>query len=169
MRIGVPKEIKIHEYRVGLVPAAVRELTAGGHQVLVQSGAGGGIDCSDEDYRSAGAGIAPDNLTVHVTNEGYVPWDLAPGAQLLLHLRWARRSESLTSTATAPAPAIRSLGHADIHVPGVVQPEGEGWRLEVTAELIGQSWAQDLGTKAHDTLRLTPDAVVGLGGLTQVR
>jgi len=59
MKIGVPKEIKIHEYRVGLVPAAVRELTGGGHQVLVQSGAGAGIDCSDEDYRNAGARIAP--------------------------------------------------------------------------------------------------------------
>jgi len=59
MKIGVPKEIKIHEYRVGLVPAAVRELTAGGHQVLVQTGAGAGIDCSDEDYRNAGAQIAP--------------------------------------------------------------------------------------------------------------
>ena len=59
MKIGVPKEIKVHEYRVGLVPAAVRELTGGGHQVLVQSGAGAGIDCSDEDYRNAGARIAP--------------------------------------------------------------------------------------------------------------
>jgi alanine dehydrogenase len=59
MKIGVPKEIKIHEYRVGLVPAAVRELTASGHQVVVQTGAGGGIDCSDEDYRAAGARIAP--------------------------------------------------------------------------------------------------------------
>jgi alanine dehydrogenase len=59
MKIGVPKEIKIHEYRVGLVPAAVRELTAGDHQVLVQTGAGAGIDCSDEDYRNAGARIAP--------------------------------------------------------------------------------------------------------------
>jgi len=58
MRIGVPKEIKIHEYRVGLVPAAVRELTSGGHQMLVQTGAGAGIDCSDEDYRNAGATIA---------------------------------------------------------------------------------------------------------------
>jgi len=58
MKIGVPREIKIHEYRVGLVPAAVRELTSGGHQVLVQTGAGAGIDCSDEDYRSAGATIA---------------------------------------------------------------------------------------------------------------
>ena len=60
MRIGVPNEIKVHEYRVGLVPAAVRELTAAGHEVLVQSGAGAGIDCSDEDYRSAGARIAAD-------------------------------------------------------------------------------------------------------------
>ena len=59
MRIGVPKEIKVHEYRVGLVPAAVRELIASGHDVLVQSGAGAGIDCSDEDYRNAGGRIAP--------------------------------------------------------------------------------------------------------------
>jgi len=59
MRIGVPKEIKVHEYRVGLVPAAVRELVASGHEVLVQSGAGAGIDFSDDDYRNAGATIAP--------------------------------------------------------------------------------------------------------------
>ena len=58
MRIGVPKEIKVHEYRVGLVPAAVRELVASGHEVLVQSGAGAGIDCSDDNYRTAGASIA---------------------------------------------------------------------------------------------------------------
>jgi len=58
MRIGVPKEIKVHEYRVGLVPAAVRELTAAGHDVQIQSDAGIGIGCSDEDYRSAGARIA---------------------------------------------------------------------------------------------------------------
>jgi alanine dehydrogenase len=58
MRIGVPREIKVHEYRVGLVPAAVRELTTAGHEVLVQSGAGAGIGCGDEDYRSAGAKIA---------------------------------------------------------------------------------------------------------------
>ena len=59
MRIGVPTEIKVHEYRVGLVPAAVRELVAAGHEVAVQSGAGRGIGCSDEDYRAAGARIAP--------------------------------------------------------------------------------------------------------------
>ncbi len=60
MRIGVPTEIKVHEYRVGLIPAAVRELVASGHEVAVQTGAGRGIGCSDEDYRAAGARIAPD-------------------------------------------------------------------------------------------------------------
>ena len=114
------------------------------------------------------AGISPDGLTIHVTNLGFVPWDLAPGAQLFFHLRWARRAESETSTAAVPAPAIRSLAAADIHLPGVVQPEGDGWRLEVTAELTGQAWAEDLGAKARDTLRLTsPDAIVGNAGPTQ--
>lgn len=64
MHIGVPKEIKIHEYRVGLTPASVRELTAHGHSVLVQSGAGAAIGLSDEDYRAAGATLAPDAAAV---------------------------------------------------------------------------------------------------------
>ena len=55
MRIGLPKEIKNHEYRVGLTPASVRELTANGHQVLVQSGAGAAIGLTDEQYSAAGA------------------------------------------------------------------------------------------------------------------
>ncbi|HEY6454197.1 MAG TPA: alanine dehydrogenase [Steroidobacteraceae bacterium] len=64
MRIGVPTEIKIQEYRVGLVPAAVRELTSAGHSVMVQSGAGAGAGCSDEDYRSAGATLVADAAAV---------------------------------------------------------------------------------------------------------
>jgi len=58
MRIGVPKEIKVHEYRVGLVPAGVRELTAAGHDVLIESGAGNGIGVDDEQFRGVGASIA---------------------------------------------------------------------------------------------------------------
>jgi alanine dehydrogenase len=58
MRIGVPREIKVHEYRVGLVPAGVRELTAAGHEVIIESGAGDGIGLSDAQYRAAGAAIA---------------------------------------------------------------------------------------------------------------
>ena len=55
MLIGVPKEIKVREYRVGLVPASVRELAAHGHKIIVEAGAGEGIGVTDEDYRSSGA------------------------------------------------------------------------------------------------------------------
>ncbi|MHB1197987.1 MAG: alanine dehydrogenase [Polaromonas sp.] len=55
MRIGVPKEIKNHEYRVGLTPASVRELVAHGHQVLVQQDAGSAIGLDDAQYQAAGA------------------------------------------------------------------------------------------------------------------
>ena len=58
MRVGVPREIKVHEYRVGLVPAGVRELTTAGHEVLVESGAGTGIGVDDAQFRAAGAAIA---------------------------------------------------------------------------------------------------------------
>ncbi len=58
MRVGVPSEIKVHEYRVGLTPGAVREYVAHGHQVVVQSSAGAGIMASDDAYRAAGAEIA---------------------------------------------------------------------------------------------------------------
>ncbi len=57
MRIGVPKEIKTHEYRVGLTPSAVRELVRHGHEVMVQTKAGFEIDLDDETYRAAGAEI----------------------------------------------------------------------------------------------------------------
>jgi alanine dehydrogenase len=59
MKIGVPKEIKNHEYRVGLVPHSVAELTHLGHQVFVETQAGAGIGFSDEDYIAAGAAILP--------------------------------------------------------------------------------------------------------------
>jgi alanine dehydrogenase len=59
MRIGVPTEIKANEFRVGLVPGSVRELTAKGHEVIVQSGAGNGIHADDATYAKAGARIVP--------------------------------------------------------------------------------------------------------------
>jgi alanine dehydrogenase len=69
MQIGVPKEIKIHEYRVGLVPAGVRELVDAGHQVLVQTGAGAGIGFDDTHYRAAGAQIAQSAADVFATSD----------------------------------------------------------------------------------------------------
>ncbi len=59
MRIGVPKEIKNHEYRVGLTPAATRELIARGHAVFIETMAGDAIGLSDEHYRRVGATILP--------------------------------------------------------------------------------------------------------------
>ena len=57
MLIGVPKEIKIHESRVGLTPTAVRELVANGHHVMVETNAGIQIDLGDDKYLAAGAEI----------------------------------------------------------------------------------------------------------------
>ncbi len=69
MLIGVPKEIKNHEYRVGLVPFAVRELVHNGHKVVVQSQAGAGIGISDDDYRAAGASIEDSAEAIFATAE----------------------------------------------------------------------------------------------------
>jgi alanine dehydrogenase len=60
MLVGVPKEIKNNEFRIGLTPASVREVVAHGHEVLVETQAGIGIGMRDEDYIAAGASIAPD-------------------------------------------------------------------------------------------------------------
>ncbi len=69
MIVGVLKEIKNHEYRVGLTPASVRELTGHGHRVLVETGAGDAIGLMNEQYVSAGAEISPDAATIFATCE----------------------------------------------------------------------------------------------------
>src|SRR5574338_1225529 len=69
MRIGVPKEIKVHEYRVGLTPASVAELIAHGHEVIVEAGAGKGIDCPDSAYEKAGATILPTEADVFKSSD----------------------------------------------------------------------------------------------------
>jgi alanine dehydrogenase len=59
MRIGVPTEVKNHEYRVAITPAGVHELTGRGHHVAVQAGAGAGSAITDDEYRAAGAELVP--------------------------------------------------------------------------------------------------------------
>lgn len=97
MRIGVPTEIKLHEYRVGLTPDAVREFVGAGHEVIVQSGAGAGINATDEVYRLAGAVIAASaaeifancQLIVKVKEPQRSEWSLLREGQILfayLHL-----------------------------------------------------------------------------------
>lgn len=69
MRIGVPKEIKPQEYRVGLTPAGVRELVQAGHQVLVESQAGSAIGFTDDFYQHAGATVMPEAADVFARAE----------------------------------------------------------------------------------------------------
>jgi alanine dehydrogenase len=64
MRIGVPKEIKTQEFRVGMTPGVVRSLVLAGHTVVVEAGAGAGVGLSDAEYETAGAFIAPDAAAV---------------------------------------------------------------------------------------------------------
>src|SRR4029450_2759273 len=64
MRIGVPKEIKVHEYRVGLTPSSVAELTRRGHSVIVETRAGAGIGFRDQDYERVGGRVAKDAADV---------------------------------------------------------------------------------------------------------
>ncbi|HEX5608602.1 MAG TPA: alanine dehydrogenase [Solirubrobacterales bacterium] len=69
MRVGVPTEIKVDEYRVAMTPAGVRELTARGHEVLVQAGAGDGSAFADAEYEAQGARILPDAAAVFAEAE----------------------------------------------------------------------------------------------------
>jgi alanine dehydrogenase len=69
MRIGVPKEIKNNEYRVGLTPASVAELVGAGHELFVETRAGEDIDCPDSAYEKAGATILPDEPAVFKSSD----------------------------------------------------------------------------------------------------
>lgn len=69
MLVGVPREIKVHEYRVGLTPESAREYIAAGHQVMLESGAGLGISKTDDDYRAIGAQIVDTAEEVFATAE----------------------------------------------------------------------------------------------------
>ena len=64
MRVGVPKEIKPNEHRIGLTPTAVREYAARGHEVLIEKGAGLGAGFADDAYEACGAKIVPDAAAV---------------------------------------------------------------------------------------------------------
>jgi alanine dehydrogenase len=69
MRVGVPRELKDNEYRVAITPAGVRELVVGGHNVLIEQGAGTGSSISDEEFERAGAKIVPDADSVFAESD----------------------------------------------------------------------------------------------------
>lgn len=115
MLVGVPTEIKNHEYRVGLTPAGVRELASHGHQVLVQRGAGQAIGLSDADYEAAGAQLAEDAATVFARAEMIVkvkepqPAECAmlrPGQVLFTYLHLAPDPAQATALLASGCTAI---------------------------------------------------------------
>jgi alanine dehydrogenase len=128
MKIGVPKEIKIHEYRVGLVPAGVRELVDSGHQVLVQSGAGAGIGFEDSHYQAAGASVArrakevfeASDLIVKVKEPQLSECKLLSKGQTLftyLHLAADRRQAQALIASGATAIAYETVTASDGSLP----------------------------------------------------
>ena len=115
MRVGVPKEIKTHEYRVGLTPAAVREYLHAGHTVVVETGAGAGIGASDEVYRTAGAGIAASageifanaDMIVKVKEPQPGEWgQLRPGQILFTYLHLAADPEQARGLVASGCTAV---------------------------------------------------------------
>lgn len=115
MRIGVPKEVKIHEYRVGLVPGSVRELVLHGHELLVETGAGAAIGFPDEAYAAAGARVVPDAASVFAEAELVVkvkepqPYEwarLRPGQVLFTYLHLAPDLEQTKGLMESGATAI---------------------------------------------------------------
>jgi alanine dehydrogenase len=143
MRIGVPSEIKVHEYRVGLMPAAVRELVSDGHQLSVQSGAGNGVGCSDEDYRAAGAQILADAPAVFAASELIVKVKepqaaecamLRPGQVLFTYLHLAADR--------AQAEALMKSGAVAIAYETVTAPDGSLPLLVPMSEVAGRMSVQ---------------------------
>jgi len=143
MKIGVPKEIKLHEYRVALVPAGVRELTLSGHTVLVQRGAGTGIGFEDAAYESAGAAIvetaedvfAAADIIVKVKEPQPEECRMLRGGQLLftfLHL----------APDPAQAAALVASGCTAIAYETVTGPDGTLPLLAPMSEVAGRMAAQ---------------------------
>jgi alanine dehydrogenase len=176
MRIGVPKEIKNHEYRVGLVPAGVRELVADGHEVLIQSTAGAGIGVEDAAYQAVGAKIvgtaaeifANADLVVKVKEPQLVECKmLRRGQTLFTYLHLAADAEQ--------AKALMASGATAIAYETVTSPDGSLPLLTPMSEVAGRMSIQvgaaslqkangGLGVLLGGVPGVTPANVVVLGG-----
>jgi alanine dehydrogenase len=139
MRVGVPREIKPDEYRVGLTPTAVREYVSHGHEVLVEMGAGQGAGYADELYVRAGANLVPDAETLFAQ------------AQMIVKVKepqapeWARLTDKhilFTYLHLAPDPAqtegLLQSGCAAIAYETVTDPQGGLPLLAPMSEVAGR-------------------------------
>lgn len=176
MKIGVPKEIKVHEYRVGLTPASVRELVGGGHEVVVQTQAGVGIGCPDEDYVAAGAQILPTaqavfgaaDLIVKVKEPQLTECAMLRPAQMLftyLHLAADKPQAEALMSSGAHAFAYETLEGPDETLP-LLTPMSEvagRMSIQVGASLL-QKNAGGLGVLLGGVPGTSPAQVLIIGG-----
>ena len=166
MRVGVPKEIKVHEYRVGLTPGSVRELVAHGHEVLVETGAGAAIGFPDKAYSAAGARIAADaaqvfaeaELIVKVKEPQPAEWArLRPGQVLFTYLHLAPDPEQTHG--------LMQSGASAVAYETVTEPEGGLPLLRPMSEVAGRM-APQVGARCLE--KEAGGAGVLLGGVPGV-
>ena len=168
MRVGVPREIKPDEYRVGLTPTAVREYVAHGHEVVVEMGAGDGAGYSDALYKRAGATVLPGAEDVFASAELIVKVKEPQAPE------WARlnsRHILFTYLHLAPDPAqadgLLASGCAAIAYETVTDPQGGLPLLAPMSEVAGrmsiQAGAQALATiqqsVRHGCMQFVRDAL----------
>ncbi|AYJ87802.1 alanine dehydrogenase [Sphingomonas paeninsulae] len=143
MRVGVPKEIKNHEYRVGLTPASVSELTAAGHVVNVQTQAGMGIDFADEDYVTAGAVILPDATKVFAQSDMIVKVkEPQPGEIAMLESRHLLFTYLHLAADKPQAEGLMKSGATCIAYETVTSPSGALPLLKPMSEVAGRMSVQ---------------------------
>lgn len=144
MRIGCPKEIKNHEYRVGLTPEGVKELVAHGHSVFVETNAGAGIGCADAAYTAAGATILPTAAAIFETAEMVIkvkepqPVECAmlrPGQVLFTYLHLAPDPEQTQALLKSGATCIayETIYDAKGHLPLLAPMSHVAGRMAVHA------------------------------------
>ncbi|MCW5749209.1 MAG: alanine dehydrogenase [Alphaproteobacteria bacterium] len=147
MRVGVPREIKIHEYRVGLTPASVREYVAAGHEVLVEREAGAGIAAADDDYRRAGARVvdtaaeifAAADMIVKVKEPQPGEWvQLRDGQILFTYLHLASDPEQARGLMASGCSAVAYETVTDAHggLPLLVPMSEVAGRLSIEAAAV---------------------------------
>ena len=166
MLIGVPKETKDHEYRVGLTPDSVNEVVLHGHEVIVESGAGAGIGAADADYSQVGATVAPDAEAVFARAEMIVKVkEPQPGERAML-----RAGQVLfTYLHLAPDPEqtadLVESGATCIAYETVTSPAGGLPLLAPMSEVAGRLSIQ---AAAHALERINGGKGILLGGVPGV-
>ncbi len=174
MRIGLPKEIKVHEYRVGLTPWSVAELTLHRHDVIVETNAGAGIGFTDSDYRDAGAKIADVNetfnadLIIKVKEPQLEECERLKPEQVLftyLHLAANRTQTDALMASGVTAIAYETVTSADGGLP-LLKPMSEvAGRMSVQVGAYAlQKATGGRGTLLGGVPGVSPGKVVILGG-----